>query len=75
MRIDAAAAGLTPDVFWSLTPWEIGLHLRGYHKRLAHTRLLLSENAAYGVLGTGNKGARRFASKIIQMAKKASEKL
>lgn len=55
MRADAAAAGIGPDQFWTLTPLEIGLTIRGYVKHLRNLRRIATVATTHIVNAWGAK--------------------
>lgn len=62
MRVDAAAAGIGPDQFWTLTPFEIILTIRGYSRRM---RQFWRMTATLGAWTLNAWGAETKPSKLI----------
>lgn len=44
--IAAYTAGLSPDQFWSMCYYDIGLYIQGYNMRIEHTQQLQAWHAA-----------------------------
>jgi hypothetical protein len=47
--VDALAAGIGPDLFWSLTPHQIGQSILGYRRRLIHQQAIAQYAATISV--------------------------
>lgn len=70
MLVEAAAAGIKPDEFWELTPYETMIAIRGLGRRLKYEQLILAQTIGplLSAWGKGNPG-----KKLVDAARRALE--